>query len=60
MVNVLRGAQYKELHAIAFDNGKEFSCHDKIAEALNVDMYFAHPYRSWERGLNENHNGLQR
>ncbi|MBN4081991.1 IS30 family transposase [Beggiatoa alba] len=50
----------KELHTITFDNGKEFSYHEKIAEALNVDIYFAHPYRSWERGLNENHNGLIR
>lgn len=50
----------KELHTITFDNGKEFAYHEKIAEALNVDTYFAHPYRSWERGLNENHNGLIR
>ena len=50
----------KELRTITFDNGKEFAYHEKIAEALNVDTYFAHPYRSWERGLNENHNGLIR
>ena len=50
----------KELHTITFDNGKEFAYHEKIAEVLNVDTYFAHPYRSWERGLNENHNGLIR
>ena len=50
----------KELHTITFDNGKEFAYHEKIAKALNVDTYFAHPYRSWERGLNENHNGLIR
>jgi IS30 family transposase len=50
----------KELHTITFDNGKEFAYHEKIAEALNVDTYFAHPYSSWERGLNENHNGLIR
>jgi IS30 family transposase len=50
----------KELHTITFDNGKEFAYHEKIAEALSVDTYFAHPYRSWERGLNENHNGLIR
>jgi len=50
----------KDLHTITFDNGKEFAYHEKIAEALNVDTYFAHPYRSWERGLNENHNGLIR
>jgi len=50
----------KELNTITFDNGKEFAYHEKIAEALKVDTYFAHPYRSWERGLNENHNGLIR
>jgi IS30 family transposase len=50
----------KELQTITFDNGKEFAYHEKIAEALDVDTYFAHPYRSWERGLNENHNGLIR
>ncbi len=50
----------KELQTITFDNGKEFAYHEKIAEALEVDTYFAHPYQSWERGLNENHNGLIR
>ena len=49
-----------ELHTITFDNGKEFSYHEQIADALDVDTYFAHPYHSWERGLNENHNGLIR
>jgi IS30 family transposase len=48
------------LHTITFDNGKEFAYHAKITEALGVDSYFAHPYHSWERGLNENHNGLIR
>ena len=41
------------------DNGREFACH-KIASRLNVDVYFAHPYHSWERGTNENTNGLIR
>ena len=48
------------LKSITFDNGKEFALHEKIAEALNVDCYFAHPYASWERGTNENTNGLIR
>lgn len=48
------------LRSITFDNGKEFALHEKIAEALNVDCYFAHPYASWERGTNENTNGLIR
>jgi IS30 family transposase len=52
---------YKDLcHTITFDNGKEFAEHEKVAEALKADIYFAHPYHSWERGLNENSNGLLR
>lgn len=42
------------------DNGKEFAEHKKIASKLNAKFYFAHPYASWERGLNENTNGLIR
>jgi IS30 family transposase len=42
------------------DNGKEFAEHKKIANKLNAKFYFAHPYASWERGLNENTNGLIR
>jgi IS30 family transposase len=34
--------------------------HEKISKELNIDFYFAHPYSSWERGLNENTNGLVR
>jgi len=49
-----------ELHTITFDNGKEFAFHEKLKEAYGVETYFAHPYQSWERGLNENHNGLIR
>ena len=52
---------YKNLvYTLTSDNGKEFSEHDKIANALNAKFYFAHPYSSWERGLNENTNGLIR
>jgi len=45
---------------ITFDNGLEFAKHEEISEALKADIYFAHPYHSWERGLNENTNGLVR
>lgn len=45
---------------ITADNGKEFAGHEKMKEQLNADVYFAHPYSSWERGLNENTNGLIR
>lgn len=50
----------KWLHTITADNGKEFSEHGKIAKELETQFYFAHPYSSWERGLNENTNGLIR
>ncbi|SHN93200.1 Mobile element protein [Bathymodiolus heckerae thiotrophic gill symbiont] len=45
---------------ITFDNGKEFTQHEKLAKELNCDTYFAKPYHSWERGQNENANGLLR
>ena len=45
---------------ITFDNGKEFANHEKIAQQLQADMFFAHTYASWERGTNENTNGLIR
>ena len=48
------------VHTITSDNGKEFAHHETIAAALDADFYFAHPYSSWERGLNENTNGLIR
>ena len=52
---------FKELvQTITSDNGKEFAKHDEIAKALNTEFYLAHPYASWERGLNENTNGLIR
>nr|WP_221894074.1 IS30 family transposase [Bathymodiolus japonicus methanotrophic gill symbiont] len=41
---------------ITFYNGKEFTLHEKIAEALGCDTYFSTPYSSWERGQNENAN----
>ncbi len=48
------------VHTLTGDNGKEFTEHEKIADELNAQFYFAHPYSSWERGLNENTNGLIR
>jgi IS30 family transposase len=54
-------APYREqTHTITFDNGKEFAKHEQIADALEAETYFAHPYASWERGTNENINGLLR
>jgi transposase, IS30 family len=48
------------VHSITFDNGKEFAQHQVIANALNTQCFFAKPYHSWERGLNEHTNGLIR
>jgi IS30 family transposase len=45
---------------ITYDNGKEFSGHQDIANDLNAQCFFAAPYHSWERGLNEHTNGLVR
>lgn len=45
---------------ITSDNGREFAQHQRIAQQLKASFYFAHPYASWERGLNENTNGLVR
>ena len=45
---------------ITFDNGKEFSRHEEIARRTHMDVFFARPYHSWERGTNENRNGMIR
>ena len=47
-------------HTITSDNGKEFAYHKQVSAALDTDFYFANPYHSWERGLNEHTNGLIR
>ena len=48
------------LKTITADNGKEFANHAFVAQKLNIDHYFAKPYHSWQRGSNENLNGLIR
>lgn len=48
------------VHTLTSDNGKEFAHHEAIAQSLDASFYFAHPYAAWERGLNENTNGLIR
>jgi len=48
------------VHTLTSDNWKEFTLHQEIAARLGASMYFAHPYHSWERGLNEHTNGLVR
>jgi transposase, IS30 family len=46
--------------SVTFDNGKEFAEHRKLTQKLGLPVYFAEPYRSWQRGTNENTNGLLR
>ena len=56
---LLKNKKYP-LHTITSDNGKEFAMHEKISKELDINFYFAQPYHSWERGSNENLNGLVR
>ncbi|AVH49699.1 MULTISPECIES: IS30 family transposase [Acinetobacter] len=49
-----------QLKTITADNGKDFSLHEYAAQALEIDWYFADPYSAWQRGTNENTNGLIR
>ena len=55
-INLLDSIKEK-VHTVTSDNGKEFAKHESIAKNLDAQFFFAHPYASWERGLNENTNG---
>ena len=55
VIKLLRGMNVK---TITFDNGKEFAYHEDISKKLKSEIYFAHPYTSYERGLNEYTNRL--
>ena len=59
MIQMLKPYPLKTL-TITCDNGREFAGHQEIAEELNTEVYFAHPFLSWERATNENTNGLAR
>ena len=48
------------MKTLTLDNGNEFALHDKISKETGAAVYFAEPYSPWERGLNENTNGLIR
>ena len=50
----------EKIRSLTMDNGKEFSGHEIVAAILSTKVFFAHPYASWERGTNENTNGLIR
>ena len=59
-INKLLSPLVKHTHTITFDNGKEFVDHLDVASTLDCKTYFARPYSSWQRGANENANGLLR
>ncbi len=46
--------------SVTFDNGKEFAEHGRLTGGVGLQVYFADPYASWQRGTNENTNGLLR
>jgi len=58
IVDWLKPFGTKVKKTLTFDNGKEFCGHGKIEEAIGSTSYFARPFASWERGSNENFNGL--
>lgn len=60
IVESLLDRPHSWLKTITFDNGSEFTNHEDIAKQLGVDIYFAAPYSSYQRGTNENTNGLIR
>ncbi|WP_141674413.1 IS30 family transposase, partial [Gilliamella sp. wkB108] len=59
IISLLTNIKHR-VKTITSDNGLEFAEHKAIAKALDCQYYFAHPYSSWERGSNENLNGLIR
>ena len=46
-----------EIKTLTVDNGPEFSGHEELSERTGIEVYFADPYSSWQRGSNENGNG---
>jgi IS30 family transposase len=56
----LKGLPPSLRRSMTFDNGKEFAEHNKLTRGLGLETYFADPYSSWQRGTNENTNGLLR
>lgn len=57
---VLNKLNFKHKKSMTYDNGIEMARHEKITKLTGMKIYFAHPYSSWERGTNENTNGLIR
>ena len=60
IIGLLAGLPKSFLNTLTFDNGKEFAKFEQIKQALGIEVYFAKPCHSWERGTNENRNGIVR
>jgi transposase, IS30 family len=60
IIDVFQSIPNNKKHTQTYDNGVQFSKHESIQEITKVPVYFAYPYHSWERGTNENTNGLLR
>jgi len=60
IIGMLASLPKDMLKTLTFDNGKEFAAFKQLEQALGIDVYFAKPYHSWERGTNENRNGIVR
>jgi len=60
VIDALQDLPVSWVKTITFDNGTEFARHEDMAKVLPVDIYFADPYASYQRGTNENTNGLIR
>ena len=56
----LRNVPKDLIHTLTVDNGKEFAAFKALEKALDISVYFSHPYSTWERPINENTNGLLR
>lgn len=59
-LEAFKGLPKSKLRSFTSDNGKEFAFHQTVSKELNTKFYFADPYSSWQRGTNENTNGLVR
>jgi transposase, IS30 family len=59
-IRLFKGVKIAFRKTMTFDNGREFCGHQELAEELGLSTFFANPYHSWERGLNEHTNGLIR
>lgn len=60
IIRRLKRVPHDQRKSITFDNGSEFAGHKQLAKSLQVDIYFADPHSPWQRGTNENTNGLVR